>query len=159
MKRLFYALLFALALSGCVTVGNDMFGINSAEQARNNAKIEIARIQANAANHAADQETVRTALWAGAVPWALIIVGAVVLVGLYMMWAGRIRLRTMDLSAQALAITYQQPHQLPAASAPTLAQLQHMAERDGYRVIVRQNVAYLLDASGQPVGQRLLTGG
>lgn len=125
-----------------------------------NAAVEAARIQANATMHAADQETVRTALWAGVVPWALLIVGAVVLAGLFVVWSGRIHMRRLELTAQQPpAISRQVRQQLPAADTTTLAQLKRLAARDGYSVVVQGEMAYLVDSAGQPIGQRLLTGG
>lgn len=124
-----------------------------------NAAVEAARIQANATMHAADQETVRTALWAGVVPWALLIVGAVVLAGMFVVWSGRIHMRRLELTAQQPPSIGQRSRQLPAADTTTLAQLKRLAARDGYSVVAEGDVAYLLDSSGQPIGQRLLTGG
>lgn len=157
MKKLLASAILLCALLGCT----DPYSASVKRADINaNAAVEAARIQANATMHAADQETVRTALWAGVVPWALLIVGAVVLAGMFVVWAGRIHMRRMDLVAQQPpAISRQVRQQLPAADGATLAQLKRLAARDGYSVVVRQDVAYLVDSSGQPIGQRLLTGG
>ena len=79
---------------------------------------------------------------------ALLIVGVVILAALVVNWQGR--------------IWYARTTQAPPVALPEhpqVAELRRLAASQGYTLQVVDSVAYLVDASGQRVGRKLLTGG
>ena len=160
-------------LSGCSNGPTDPLGATSRTRLRTDASVSIAQADANAriAQAHADEAariaesnakiiteqskqngaTARAGLWAGMIPLALLIVGAVVVVGLVVNWQGRIWLERTRQAPQLA-----EAQQWPQLSADQLCLLQNYARRSGQRLI-RQEDGYYLD-DGQRTVKALLKG-
>lgn len=147
MKYLLIVLLAGL-LTGC-SLDNPL-GMTDRQSIRSQAQVDIARAQADATKAVAQQETIRTTILAGMAIPALLIVGAVILAGLVINWQGRIWMART---------TQTPPVSLPQREHPQVAELRRLATGQGYQIEIVGQTVYLVDASGQRVGRKLLTGG
>lgn len=161
--------LVLLMLAGCQVVAVDPLGATTREGIRADALVRaaeleaeaqrrIAEAQADAQKHAAMQETVRTGIVAAMVPWALLIVGVVVVVCIIVNWQGRIHYARAGLEQRpslGLPTPAAKPQPRPAGQALSLPELKALAESHGYDVEIEGRVVYLL-VDGQRVGRRLL---
>jgi hypothetical protein len=138
-----------LVTAGCLP---DPAGMTTREQLRSHAQIEAARLQAQAAQHAATQETIRTGIVAAAIPWVALIIMAGIVIAIIAYWQGRIwHTRT---GCELRVASY---HPSPLAPRNSLPDLMLLAQRQGYQVEIDGPTAYLLDAAGRRIGQRSLT--
>lgn len=136
----------AFLLAGCL---DNPTGMTTRTEIRAQAHIEAARLEADAAKHAANQATIRTSLVVAILPWlALIVMGGIV-AAIVVWWQGRI--------AHTQTLLAGQPLQPPRS--PRLADLKRMAHRQGYQIEIENQVAYLVDCNGRQIGQRALPGG
>ncbi len=150
MHRLIGWGLLMIVLSGCA----DPLGATTRSRIHTGAALEMARLEAETARYSATQETVRTGLVVAVVPWALLILVGGVIGALVVNWQGRI----WFARTQAMLAAPQRSTPVRSVGAPTLAQLQRAAQRQGMSVVVQDGQAWLLDKQGHVRGRRWLTG-
>lgn len=152
MKYLF-PILLVLLLAGC---GDNPLGTSTRMRMLTDAQVAVARAEADAKIAVAEAESrtivAKHSLWAGTLPPALLIVGAVVVIALVVNWKGRHTLAHIERTP----VVSVAPHAaLPAR--PSLRKLHQLAQAQGMTIQVRGDVAYLMDGN-EVRGQRQLAG-
>lgn len=150
MKQIFLiatTVALVIGLTGCA----DPFEATTRSQIKAQSDLAIAQAHAEAQKQIAIQETARTGMVVAIVPWALLIIGGIVLAAIVLNWQGRIAHTRVQQAGGAPALR-------SPPDPPRIANLRQLAAKQGYEIKIVGNTAYLIDGAGRRVGQRQLTG-